>query len=393
MITVTLSGEMHLKSRRTQRRFGRVVADNLAAAAGVPVDRVRRLGGNRMEIAADLDQDSIDRVAHVFGIGRVETSTVAEVHGLEELTAAVMDAWGERASTGTYAVRVRRRGKHDWQSTEAEVVIGAALSSPTNKVDLTAPDHLVRVLVEGHRAWIRDRVWKGPDGMPIGTQEPVLCLLSGGFDSIVAAWMMMGRGCPVHYVHFTLDCAQSDHAIAVAETLGRRWGHGSDPVVHLVDFQPVKMAIQESVEPRLRQVVLKVMMARTASVVADRERIGALLTGDSLGQVSSQTLTHLRAIDQESPLPILRPLLGLDKEWIVKRAHEIGTGELSARAKEVCDLSEGMPVAVDTQPLRVALAAGEVPDGIVEDVADYAMRFRLADWFPGAFRFDTPDSA
>ena len=388
MITVTLSGEIHLKSRRTQRRFGRIMAANLAAAAGVKVNQIRRLGGNRMQVDADLDRDAIERLSRVFGVGRVETVTAADVPTLDDLVAAVSAAYQERVAHGTYAVRVRRRGSHDWRSVDAEAIIGAALDSPTNKVDLTTPDHLVKVLVEGRRAWIRDEVWPGHDGMPIGSQESVLCLLSGGFDSIVAAWMLMSRGCPVQFVHFTLDCAQSDHAIAVAETLCRNWGYGMDPIVQLVDFQPIKRAIQDAVEPRMRQVVLKVLMARTASEIANREGIGALLTGDSLGQVSSQTLTHLRAIDQESPLPILRPLLGLDKEWIVKRAHEIGTGELSARAKELCDLSEGLPVAVDAQPMRVALAAGAVPDALVGEVADYAMRFRLADWFPGAYRFE-----
>ncbi len=388
MITVTLSGEVHLKSRRTQRRFIAVVADNIAAAAGVPRSQLRRLGGNRMEIDADLDRAAIERVAKVFGVGRVEASTVVAVSSLDDLTREVAAACGQRVATGSYAVRVRRRGSHDWGSMEAEAAVGLALATDTNVVDLTAPDHMVRILVEGKRAWIRDEAWKGPAGLPVGSQEPVLCLLSGGFDSVVAAWMMLSRGCPVHFVHFTLDCAQSDHAIAVAETLQRQWGHGTDPVVHLVDFQPIKRAITIGVPSRMRQVALKVLMARTAAVIADREGIGALLMGDSLGQVSSQTLTHLRAIDEACPLPILRPLLGLDKEWIIARAHEIGTGELSARAKEVCDLSEGLPVAVDAQPAEVARAAAEVPDELIERVAGYAMRFRLADWFPGAYRFE-----
>ncbi len=388
MITVTLSGELYLKSRRTQRRFAQIVADNLAAAAGVPRDRLRRLGGNRVQVDAELDRPAIERMAEVFGVGRVESSTTAVVSDLKGLARSVVDVWGERASRGSYAVRVRRRGTHEWRSLDAEAAIGLALATETNVVNLGSPDHLIKVLVEGRQAWIREEVWPGPNGLPIGTQESVLCLLSGGFDSVVAAWMMLSRGCPVHFVHFTLDCAQSDHAIAVAETLQRRWGHGTDPIVHLVDFQPVKAAIQQEVEPRLRQVALKVLMARTGSVIADREGIGALLMGDSLGQVSSQTLTHLRAIDRACPLPILRPLLGHDKEWIIARAHEIGTGELSARAKEVCDLSEGLPVAVDAQPAAVAMAAAEVPDELIDLVAGYAMRFRLADWFPGAFRFE-----
>lgn len=385
-VVATLSGEIHLKSRRTKRRFLRVVAHNAAAALGVPAGRVQPMGGNRLILEGPLADGALDRLASVFGVDHVDRAVRLPTADLDRITEAVVDHWHDRTATGSFAVRVRRTGNQPWRSGDAERVIGRALDRPSNRVDLTSPDHLVAIRVEGDRTWITVDRAQGPRGLPVGTQEPVLGLLSGGFDSVVAAWMLLSRGCPVEFVHFSLDCAQADHAVAVADAMSEQWAPGLDPTVHLVDFQPIKDAIKASVDPRLRQVTLKVLMARTAAELAARRQIGALVTGDSLGQVSSQTLTHLRAVDAESPLPVLRPLLGLDKDEIIGKARRIGTADLSARAKEVCDLSDGLPVAVDAEPFKVALAAGTVDDALIAAAADAAITFPLSDWFPGRYQ-------
>jgi len=211
----------------------------------------------------------------------------------------------------------------------------------------------------------------------------VLCLISGGFDSVVAAWMLMSRGCSIDFVHFSLNCAQSDHALAVAGELVGAWGHGMDPTVHLVEFQPVKDALFEHVDSRMRQVTLKVMMADAASTIATAEGISALVTGDALGQVSSQTLPHLVAVSKASETPILRPLLGLPKQSIIDLARTIGTAELSARAQEVCDLSEGTPVETAATQATVDSTVAAMPDHVLGDVLSTAKVFKLKDWSPG----------
>jgi thiamine biosynthesis protein ThiI len=385
-VIATLSGEIHLKSRRTKRRFLRLLAHNAAAALGVPAARVHPLGGNRLIVDGAVTDAGLSRLASVFGIDHVERAVRIPTGDLDGITQAVLDEWYDRTATGSFAVRVRRTGNQGWRSGQAERHIGTALDRPTNRVDLTKPDHLVSIRVEGDRSWITIDRLAGPRGLPVGTQESVLTLLSGGFDSVVAAWMLLSRGCPSEFVHFSLDCAQADHAVAVADGMTGRWAPGLDPTVHLIDFQPIKDAIRASVEPRFRQVTLKVLMARTAAELATRRGIGALVTGDSLGQVSSQTLTHLRAIDAECPLPVFRPLLGLDKEEIIARARIVGTADLSARAKEVCDLSDGLPVAVDAEPFTVALATGAVDDDLVAVAADTVTSFPLSEWFPGRFQ-------
>jgi len=212
----------------------------------------------------------------------------------------------------------------------------------------------------------------------------VLALVSGGFDSTVASWMMMSRGCPVEFTHFSLSCAQSDHALAVAQQLCARWGAGMEATVHLVEFQQIKEALLASVDSRMRQITLKVLMTRAAARIASERRISALVTGDSLGQVSSQTLPHLVAVSSAVDVPVLRPLLGMPKETIIEYARRIGTAQLSARAREVCDLSEGGPVAVDAGRRAVENAAAAIPESLMADALATKKTFLLGDWRPGA---------
>lgn len=384
-VSITLSGEIHLKSHRTQRRFIGVVRRNLTHALAVDRGDLERTHRNRLFLSTHPDRDRLTAATRVFGVGAVEVGEEIPTVDLDEIADRVVEVWGARAAQGSYAVRVRRRGNHPWKSSQAERVIGAALQAPGNRVDLDDPDHLIRLRVDDQRTWIATEHHKGPQGLPVGTQEAVACLISGGFDSAVAAWMLMSRGCPVHFVHFGLDCAQADHSLAVARTLHDRWGHGTDPMVDLVDFQPVKEAIRDRVAPRMRQIVLKTLMTRAAARLAADEGVTALATGEALGQVSTQTLTHLRSIDQASPLPILRPLVGMDKQSIIRIARRIGTADLSARAKEVCDLAPGERVAVQAPPPRVLAATDRVDEVLIEEAVRGTQRFRLTDWAPGRY--------
>jgi thiamine biosynthesis protein ThiI len=261
--------------------------------------------------------------------------------------------------------------------------IGAELIDVGRSVDLTNPEESVNVTVLDDKAFIVIDHERAAGGLPIGTQDKVLCLISGGFDSVVAAWMLMSRGCTVDFVHFSLNCAQSDHALAVAGELVSAWGYGMDPTVHLVEFQPVKDALFQHVASRMRQVTLKVMMADAASQIAESEGISALVTGDALGQVSSQTLPHLVAVSKASDTPILRPLLGIPKETIIDIARTVGTAELSARAQEVCDLSEGHPVATAATQATVDSTVESMPGHVLSDVIATAKVFKLRDWVPG----------
>ena len=386
---ITLSGDVYLKSRRTQQGLIQRVRANLtrALASVGHTEPLTRIGTHRFStLVAASDVDAVRSAAStVFGIASVNTVVEIPFESLDDLAASVARVSADRVGTGTFAVRAKRLGDHPWQSIDLARLAGSLIVGTGGKVDLSNPQTEVKVSVLDDRAYLVTDHISAAGGLPLGTQEPVLCLVSGGFDSVVAAWMLMSRGCPVEFVHFTLNCAQSDHALAVARELWSRWGHGTDPTVHLVEFQPVKDALIEHVDSRMRQVTLKVMMARAASQIAEERGIAALVTGDAMGQVSSQTLPHLVAVSDAATVPIFRPLLGLPKESIIDRARKVGTAELSARAQEVCDLSEGRPVATKASLRAIDDSVSAMPDRVMTDAVATRKSFLLRDWTPGQF--------
>lgn len=389
VIHITLSGDIYLKSRRTQKGLVRRVRHNLevALASAGYTSGLRRIGTHRFEIAPDREEQEriVEAASRVFGVGSVDIAWPIPFGNLDQLARSVSDVAAPSVEGKTFAVRVKRRGVHEWKSPDLGREAGALLHGQGGIVDLSNPEVTVSVTVLDDHAYVVSDHRKGAEGLPLGTQDRVLCLLSGGFDSVVAAWMLMSRGCRVDFVHFSLNCAQSDHAIAVGRELWQSWGYGTDPEVHLVEFQPVKDALFESVDARMRQVTLKVMMARAASAVAAEAGITALVTGDSLGQVSSQTLPHLVAVSNSSEAPILRPLLGLPKQSIIDLSRVVGTAELSARAQEVCDLSDGGPVATSASESQVAQSVAQLPEDVVADVVSTRKTFAISDWNPGQF--------
>jgi len=383
MLHVTLSGDIFLKSRRTQPRLVARAVTAMQAAIGDPDLRPRRVGSHRFLVDTD-DEAVADRLTRVFGLGSVDSALRVPAGDLEALAEAVARSNAARVDGRTFAIRVRRTGRHAWRSHDLAVRAGDLLRAAGGTVHLDDPEVTVAVRVVDDDAFILTEHRKGAGGLPVGTQGTVLGLVSGGFDSTVAMWMMMSRGAAPEFVHFALSCAQSDHALAVAHALWERWGYGCRPVVHLVEFQPVKDALLDRVDRRMRQVALKVLMARAAEMIARERRIEALVTGDALGQVSSQTLPHLAAVSRAVTIPILRPLVGMDKQQIVDRARLIGTAEISARAAEVCDLSEGGTVATAASPAAVERALARVPERLMVDAVTTRKTFELPDWVPGA---------
>lgn len=386
MIHITLSGDIFLKSRRTQPgMIRRVLANVRHAVAEAGCDApLEKLGSYRFSIdAGDRSADVVARVIGVFGVASVSEMVELDGGNLDHLASEVARHTQGRVAGRTFGVRVKRGGDHPWRSYDLACRVGDLLVEAGGTVNLDDPDEPVEITVLDHRAFLVVERHRGPGGLPVGTQEPLLVLISGGYDSAVAAWMMMSRGSPVEFVHFALSCSQSDHALAVARSLWERWGYGMDPAVHVVEFQPVKEALLETVDARMRQVALKVLMARAASQIAKEQGVLALVSGDALGQVSSQTLPHLVGVSEAADVPVFRPLLGLPKETIIEFARRIGTAEISGRAQEVCDLSEGRPVETAARPHQVGRSARNIPDMLMDDAVATRKTFQIKDWFPG----------
>ncbi|MFQ5679458.1 MAG: tRNA uracil 4-sulfurtransferase ThiI [Gemmatimonadota bacterium] len=370
-----LSGEVSTKARRTRARFQKRLLRNLQDAlhseglAGRPEDRWSRI------YVTGAGRAAVEPLRRVFGISSlsvVEAECGAE---LDEIVEVGCRTFADRVRGRRYAVRARRSGSHAFRSTDLMRELGAALN-PGATVDLDRPDVVVRVEVREDRArFFSDRI-PCAGGLPVGVQGRAVCLISGGFDSAVAAWMTLRRGVRLDYLFCNLGgAAYRRMVIEVTKVLADRWSYGTRPRLRILEFGPVVEEMRRSAKPAYLQVVLKRLMYRAASRVATRTGAQALVTGESIGQVSSQTLRNLRAIEGAASVPVLRPLVGFDKEEIVTRARRIGTYDLSARVREYCSVAPERPVTaaapaaaarqeerVDPRVLEEALAAGEEVD-------------------------------
>jgi tRNA uracil 4-sulfurtransferase len=381
MLIAALDPEIYLKSARTQNRMVRVLGENLTAAFEGRVT-LRRMAGHRLEIVSDLP-DAADRAAGIFGVGAVERVEPIEVTTLDDLAGEVARRSADGVRGRTFAVRPRRMGTHSWSSQDLAVAAGALLVDAGGTVDLSRPEVTVTVRIVDATAYLTTDVTPGVGGLPLRTQGRALMLFSGGIDSPVAAYMIQHRGVEIDYLHFSLGCGQADHAAGIAHDLWRRHGAGSDASLVVVDFEHTAGEIPRRVAPRDRQMALKAAMYATADRIAQTTPgTRALVTGESLGQVSTQTLDNLAALDRLVSTPVLRPLIGMGKQEIRRRAEEIGTYDLSARTRELCDLSGGARVAVSTSP-RHLRAMGDGLDDVVDAALTTAKHTRLADWVPG----------
>ncbi len=365
---VRLAPEITRKSNRTRRRFQRRLAGNLSEALASGGSRAR-VEDHWSRIRVKAPPAAMEAAARVFGVGSFSRVDAVAPAALEAIVRTGHATYRDLVAGQRYAVAARRAGRHSFSSQDVREQLGAALN-PYGKVDLTNPDVVVSVEVrEGEALFFASRT-DGPGGLPLGVQGSAVCLLSGGFDSAAAAWLMLKRGVALDYVFCNLAGPAFERSvIRVAKVLADRWSYGCRPKMHVLPFGEAIEALQGGATPRYWQVVLKRMMYRAAAQVAEETGAVAIVTGESLGQVSSQTLANLRAIDEAAPLPVLRPLIGFDKQEIIALATRIGTAALSARIKEYCAILEGKPVtaakpaAVDREESKVS------PEPVAEAVA------------------------
>ncbi|MCS7143878.1 MAG: tRNA 4-thiouridine(8) synthase ThiI [Archaeoglobaceae archaeon] len=232
----------------------------------------------------------------------------------------------------------RRNKKFPLNSVEINKELGSAVVERTGKkVDLEKPDVTVWVEIAENFALVYSKRFEGIGGLPVGTAGKVVSLISGGIDSPVASFLAMKRGCeviPVHFFNKTLHSPDVRRKIVMlAEKLAEFQG---DLKLYMIPFEEVQMEIIRIVPPKLRMVIYRRSMMRMANLIAEKEGAKALVTGDNISQVASQTLENLNVIYSASKLAVLPPLLGFDKEEIISLAKKIGTYEISILPYEDC---------------------------------------------------------
>ena len=336
-------GEASLKGRN-RRQFLDQLRRNLKAALSGLDARVLD-GGSVLRVAVPGEAGAegvASRLVRVFGFANASVCLACE-RDPEAIADTAMVAL-ERERPESFAVRVRRRDKSfPLTSQELEREIGAAVQRRLPlPVNLTRPGLELRVELDQRSAYVHVRELPGAGGLPVATSGRAVCLLSGGIDSPVAALMAMKRGLAVEFVHFSgepyLDPVAASKAQAQARVLNGFQAARPAPV-WVVPFGDQQRMLSAVSPPANRIVLYRRQMARVACEIAARSGASALVTGDSLGQVSSQTLPNMASVDEASELAVLRPLLTWDRREVMAKAASLGILALSELpAEDACPL-------------------------------------------------------
>ena len=347
---IKLFPEIMIKSESVRKRFVKILTSNIRNVLTKYDDTVAVIKHwDYIEVRSKIDAnlpmliEQLQRIPGIHHFLQVEEKPFVNLHEIFEQTLSDV---ASQLENKTFCVRVKRKGKHEFNSLEAERYIGGGLNQhiASAKVQLKNPDVTVRIEIEDDKMMLVRARYEGIGGYPIGTQEDVLSLISGGFDSGVSSYMLLRRGSRVHYCFFNLGGAA--HEIGVKQMAYHIWQrYGSSHKVRFVaiNFEGVVGEILENVDNGQMGVVLKRMMVRAASKIAQRFDIQAIVTGEALGQVSSQTLTNLRLIDEAADVLVLRPLITHDKEKIIAMAKHIGTDDIAKSMPEFCGVISKNP--------------------------------------------------
>ncbi|MBQ3483936.1 MAG: tRNA 4-thiouridine(8) synthase ThiI [Clostridia bacterium] len=305
---------------------------------------VKDLGGtvtmndSRIFVTGYEDQDEvIRRVTKVFGVHSVCPAIEMDKADFEAVAAQAVKMM--EGLQGTFKVSSRRSDKRyplDSPTLNAQIGHRILVANKALSVDVKKPDHVLNVEIRDH-AYLYVKVVPAVGGMPVGTNGRATLLLSGGIDSPVAGWMIAKRGVHISAVHFHSYPYTSDRAKEKVLDLARILSESCCGIrVHIVPFTKIQMEIHEKCPEEYTTLIMRRFMMRIAERVARIENAEALITGESIGQVASQTMTALGTTDMVVNMPVFRPVIGFDKREIIDIAEKIGTMETSSLPYEDC---------------------------------------------------------
>lgn len=385
LLILRLSGDFYTKARKTRMRFLRRLGANAEAALNafrIPYKLEKTW--SRLYVETPDPAGASEVLSRVFGLQSVSEVQPRPWASLEDVVSEGVKFFADSVRGRSFAVRATRRGDRGrigFDSMQVERALGRALlETGAGRVSLDEPEVTVFVEVEPGTAHFFEEKVPSHGGLPVGVEGRAVALVSGGFDSAVASWLLLKRGVQLDYVFCNLG--GSAHRLGVLKVMKEitdRWSYGYKPTLHEVDFAPIASRLRETVRGEHWQIVLKRFMLRAGAAVAHRGGRLGLVTGDAMGQVSSQTLQNIAIINQVAPaIPVLRPLVGFNKEEILALARKIGVYDLAAAVGEYCDLMPRRPAtrAVLQQVLKdeAAMDAEDLLDGLINTRTIFDLR-------------------
>ncbi len=369
--------EMLLKSRSVRRYCCQRLGWNLEKLlrAVHPDCRVQREWARLWVTCPDEVKEAVWEVLSttpgVDQFSRIERRPWSD---LEDLARQVLELYGAALEGRTFGVRVKREKGLPWRSGEVERFLGAKLleSGLPARVDLSDPEVPVRIRLKQDEAWFHVDHGHGLGGFALGTQGSCLSLISGGYDSSVASFSTMRRGLVTHFLFFNLGGAAHERAVRRhAHYLWRRYG-ASHPVQFVsVPFEAVVGAILDQVSDGYMGVFIKRCFLKAATPIARRLRCPALVTGEAVAQVASQTLLNLQVIDTATELLVIRPLVTMDKRVVIQQADAIGTRAFADRMPEYCAVISRSPT-IAADPEKLAAEEAAFPWEVLEQAVEQA---------------------
>lgn len=303
-----------------------------------------------------------ERLKKVFGIVSISPTKVTDLD-LEEIKSSALEVMEDSYNPGmSFKVDCSRSNKKFYKnSMEMNQILGAHVlkNLESLSVDVKSPDLTLNVEIRDEGAFIYSKVIPGPGGLPIGVTNRGILLLSGGIDSPVAGYLAMKRGIYVIGLHFTSPPFTSERSLEKVRDLAKEMcNFGSKFKLYINHFTEIQKAIQKEVEPKMRVTIMRRFMFRIAREIAKKEKARALITGESIGQVASQTLESMSAIENVVDIPVIRPVACLDKQEIVDFSRRLGTFEVSSQPYEDC-CTLFLPKNPETKPKLKALEKQE----------------------------------
>ena len=384
-LIVKVFPEITIKSRPVRKQFIRQLGKNIRAVLR-DLDPELRVDGvwDNLEVETQVSDtrvlgEMVERLSCTPGITHFREINEYPLGDFDDVVEKCKQHYADQLPGKIFAVRCKRGGKHSFSSVDIERYVGSQLRQQCGAagIDLKNPQIEVRMEIRDQRLFVIHHQHNGIGGYPLGSLEQTLVLMSGGFDSTVAAYQMMRRGLLTHFCFFNLGGRAHELGVMeVAHYLWQKYGSSHRVLFISVPFEEVVGEILGKVDNSQMGVILKRMMLRAATRVAESLSIDALVTGEAISQVSSQTLPNLSVIDSATDMLVLRPLLASHKQDIIDCATQIGTAEFAKHMPEYCGVISVNPTTRAKKP-RIEHEESHFDMAILERALERATRITV----------------